>query len=71
MNRYGQIRLAHVHERVLTTSFVVLIVGNSKSFHLGAQGTFKKNSGPENNKTVALDGFTAVVAMMCVELLIL
>jgi len=30
-----------VHERVLTKSFVVLIIGNSKSFHLGAQGTFK------------------------------
>ena len=41
INRYDEIRLAHVHERVLTKSFVVLIIGNSKSFHLGAQGTFK------------------------------
>jgi len=30
-----------VPERVSTKSFVVLIIGNSKSFHLGAQGTFK------------------------------
>jgi len=29
-----------VHERVSTKSFVVLIIGNSKSNHLGAQGTF-------------------------------
>jgi len=40
MNRYGQIRFAHVHERVWTKSFVVLIMRNSKLFHLGAQGTF-------------------------------
>jgi len=39
MNRYGSIRLAHAHERVLPKSFVVLIIGNSKSFHLSAQGT--------------------------------
>jgi len=39
--RYGQIRFAQVPEpkRVSTKSFVVLIIGNSKSFHLGAQGT--------------------------------
>jgi len=41
INRYGQIRFAQVPERVSTKSFVVLIIGNSKSFHLGAQGTFK------------------------------
>jgi len=41
INRYGQIRFAQVPERVSTQSFVVLIIGNSKSFHLGAQGTFK------------------------------
>jgi len=43
INRYGSIRLAQVPERVLTKSFVVLIIGNSKSFHLGAQGTFNPN----------------------------
>ena len=41
MNRHGYIRFAQVPERVSTKSFVVLIIGNSKSFHLGAQGTFK------------------------------
>jgi len=41
INRYGSIRFAHVHERVSTTSFVVLILGNSESNHLGAQGTFQ------------------------------
>jgi len=30
-----------VHERVSTQRFVVLIIGNSKSNHLGVQGTFK------------------------------
>ena len=40
MNRYGSIRLARVPERVSTTSLVILSIGNSKSFHLGAQGTF-------------------------------
>jgi len=39
INRYGQIHFAHVHERVSTKSFVVLIIGNSKSNHLGVQGT--------------------------------
>jgi len=34
-------KIARVPERVLTKSFVVLIIGNSKSKHLGAQGTFK------------------------------
>jgi len=38
MNRYGYIRFAHGPERVLTKGFVVLIIGNSKSNHLGAQG---------------------------------
>ena len=38
-NRYGYIRFAHAHERVSSKSFVVLIVGNSKSNHLGEQGT--------------------------------
>ena len=41
MNRYGYICVAHVHERVSTQSFVVLIICNSKPNHLGAQGTFK------------------------------
>ena len=40
INRHGQIRFAHVHERVLTKRFIVLIIGNSKSNHLGAQSTF-------------------------------
>jgi len=40
MNRYGSIRFAQVPERVSTKSFVVLTIGNSKSNHLGAQGTF-------------------------------
>jgi len=44
MNRYGYIRFAHVHERVSTKSLVVLIIGNSKSDHLGAQGTFNLGS---------------------------
>jgi len=39
--RYEQIRFAQVPERVLTQGFVVLIIGNSKSSHLGAQSTFK------------------------------
>jgi len=40
INRHGKIRFAQVHERVSTQSFVVLSIGNSKSNHLGAQGTF-------------------------------
>jgi len=40
INRYGQICFAQVPERVSTKSFVVLIIENSKSNHLGAQGTF-------------------------------
>jgi len=40
INRYGLIRFAHVHERLSTKSFVVLIRGNSQSFHLGVQSTF-------------------------------
>jgi len=40
-NRYGKIRFAQVPERVSTKSFVVLIIGTSKSNHSGAQGTFK------------------------------
>jgi len=39
MNCYGKIRFAHVRERVSTKSFVVLIIDNSKSNHLGPQGT--------------------------------
>jgi len=35
----GNIRFAHVHERVSTQSSVVLIIGNLKSNHLGARGT--------------------------------
>ena len=34
-------RFAQIPERVSNKSFVVLIIGNSKSNHLGAQGTFK------------------------------
>jgi len=41
MNRYGSNRFAQVPERVSTKSFVVLIIGNSKSNHFGAQGTLK------------------------------
>jgi len=44
MNRYGYIRFAQVPERVLSTSFVVLIIGNSRSNHLGAQGTLNHNN---------------------------
>ena len=33
--RYRKIRLAHVHERISTKSIVVLIVGDSRSNHLG------------------------------------
>jgi len=41
----GKMRFAQVPERVLTQSFVVLIIGNSKSNHLeGAQGTSKRVS---------------------------
>jgi len=39
--RYKKIRFAHVQERVSTASFVVLILGQSKSNHFGAQGTLK------------------------------
>jgi len=39
MNRYGKIRFAKVPERVSTKSFVVLLIGKSKSSHLGAQDT--------------------------------
>jgi len=44
INSYGYIRSAHVHERASTKSFVVLIIGNSKSNHFGAQGTFKAST---------------------------
>jgi len=40
ISRYGETCFAHVHERVSTESFVVLILGNSESNHLNAQGTF-------------------------------
>jgi len=45
INRYGQIRFAQVPERVSTESVVVLIIENSKSFHLGAQSTFNPSQG--------------------------
>jgi len=48
MNRYGSIRFAHVLKRILTKRFVVLIIGNSESNHLGAQGTFNLNPNPEH-----------------------
>jgi len=41
INRCGSIRFAQVPERVSTERFVVLIIGKSKSNHLGAQGSFK------------------------------
>jgi len=41
MNRYGYIRFAQVPEQVSNKGLVILIIGNSKSNHLGAQGTFK------------------------------
>ena len=44
MNRFGKIRFAQVPEQVSTKSFVVLIIGDSQSNHLGAQGTFNPNS---------------------------
>jgi len=46
MNRYGSIRFAQVPERVSTESFVVLIIGKSKSNHLGTAGTFKREGVP-------------------------
>jgi len=42
INRYGYIRVAQIPERGSTQSFVVLIRGDSKSNHLGVQGTFKE-----------------------------
>jgi len=45
MNRDGYIRFAQVHERVSTKSFVVMIIESSRSFHLGAQGTFNRGAG--------------------------
>jgi len=44
INRYESIRFAQVPERISTKSFVVLIIGNSKSNHVGAQGTFNPQS---------------------------
>jgi len=38
--RYGRICFAQVPERVSTKSFLVLIIGNPRSNHLGARGTF-------------------------------
>jgi len=55
MSRYGSIRFAQVPERVLTKGFVILIMGNSKMNHLGAQGTFK-------TKRTAVAPFTATAA---------
>jgi len=37
----GYIGFAQAPERVSTKSFVILIIGNSKSNNLDAQGTFK------------------------------
>jgi len=37
------IRFAQVPERTSTESFVILSIGNSKSSHLGAQGSFKEH----------------------------
>ena len=49
INRYGKIRIAQVPERVSTEGFVVLIIGNSNSNHLGAQGNF--NPGEPNPRS--------------------
>ena len=42
LNRYVEIHFAQVPERVLNEVFVILVLENSKSNHLGAQGTFEK-----------------------------
>jgi len=44
-NSYGWIHFTQVPERVSTKSFVVLIIGNSKWNHLGAQGTLNPEMG--------------------------
>jgi len=49
-------RFAQVPERVSTTSFVVLIIGNSKSNDLGAQGTFKEVSSFESCVCMCMRG---------------
>jgi len=41
MNRDEKNCFAQVPERVSTKNFIVLIIGNSRSIHLGAQGTVK------------------------------
>jgi len=41
INRYSSIGFAQVPERLSTRSFVVLMIGNSKSNQVGAQGTFE------------------------------
>jgi len=41
INRNEKNRFARVHERVWTKSVVILIIGNSRSNHLGAQGTLR------------------------------
>jgi len=46
-------RFAQVPERVSTKSFVVLIIGNSKSNHFGAHGTFKR---PHSDANVPAGG---------------
>jgi len=43
MNRDGYIHFAHVPERVSTKSCIVLMIGNSKLNHVGAQGTLTPN----------------------------
>ena len=43
-DRYGYILFAQVPERVSTKNLVVLIIGKSKSFHIGAQGTFNQRN---------------------------
>jgi len=47
---------AQVPERVSTKSFVVLMIENSKSNHLGAQGTFNAKSAERANGSVAACG---------------
>ena len=65
MNRYEKIHFAQVPERVSTTSVVVLIIGNSKSNHVGAQGTFNPNWQPATSgKWYKLEIIAALSSMI-------
>jgi len=66
INRYGEIRFAQVPDYVSTKSFVVLIIGDSKSFHLGAQGACKdgtEQAGLSGTKRAFDIGLNRVVVM--------